>query len=228
MLLSALPFPKLLCEDAWSIWSVRQLKATHFLLMWVYWIVVITGFKFAGQKMLPFLLATWRCGKQIHFHRYFLLQREIHMKSKTNLHDSDVWNLHFFSRVIIADMLKLFVCIFCLINTLSSCFLSFFFLPSTHKSMMRCHVLLVISICCSVRLRFKLFCLFLSQEMMEQGCLETLSHTHDGCYRSALCIHLHMQGRKLSFTAGDVNSLQVCFSSNIFKWTQTCIFFHQI
>ena len=43
-------------------------------------------------------------------------------------------------------MLKLFVCIFCLINTLSSRFLSFFFLPSTHKSMMRCHVLLVTSI----------------------------------------------------------------------------------
>lgn len=122
----------------------------------------------------------------------------------------------FFSLVIIADMLKLFVCIFCLINTLSSRFLSFF-LPSTQKSMMRCHILLVISICCSVRLWFKLFCLFLSQEMMEQGCLETLSHTHDGCYQSALCIHLHMQGRKLSFTAGDVNSLQVCFSSNIFK-----------
>lgn len=139
------------------------------------------------------------------------------MKNKTNLPDADVWNLHFF----LCNYCR-YAYITCLrfqFNqyTFKLLFIYLFFLPSTQKSMMRCHVLLVISIHCSVSLQFKLFCLFLSQEMIEQGCLETLSHTRNGCYQFALCIHLHMQGTKLSFTTGDVNSLQVCFSSNEHK-----------
>lgn len=59
--------------------------------------------------------------------------------------------------------------------------------------------------------------LFLSQKMMEQGCLETLSHTRNGSYQSVLCIHLHMQGRKLSFSTDYVNSLQVRCSSSMLK-----------
>lgn len=46
--------------------------------------------------------------------------------------------------------------------------------------------------------------LFLSVKMMEQGCLETLSHTLNGNYQSVRYVHLHTRGRKLSFAA-DIN-----------------------
>lgn len=60
--------------------------------------------------------------------------------------------------------------------------------------------------------------LFLSEMMMEQCCLGTLSYAHNGNYQSVLYVHLHTQRRKLSFTADNINWWQVVLVGVWFRW----------